>query len=135
MGIHIDFGRASAQVALILALAGCSWSSTWQEPRDSRDLLTDLSDDGSLARGLSHPDPSVRRLAARALGRLPADNNVGLVLSAANTEADADTLVEICFTLGQWQATQARALLLLGPGYVRSTSDIISVFVLKLVAD
>ncbi len=93
-------------LAALLSPTACSWSA-WQNTSAPRDLLTDLADDGSLARGLSHPEPRVRRLAARALGRLPAGNSVAVVLSAANTESDPETLVEICFALGQWQATES----------------------------
>ncbi len=96
---------------VLVVLAGCSWSPGWQRPDDPRDLVTDLADDGSLARGLAHPDAAVRRVAARALGRLPAADHVSGMLASANTEADAGVLSEMCFTLGQWRAQEAGAFL------------------------
>lgn len=122
MGFHTTTHPRSSSRAMPLAIAllalatlvtptGCGLSSGWQREPEPRDLLTDVADDGSLSRGLSHPDPSVRRLSARALGRLPADGNVGHVLSAASSEVDSDALVEICFTLGQWRAAEAETFL------------------------
>ena len=111
MGSQASISQVFACTALLLSLASCSTSSSWRPEAAPRDLLTDLSDDGSLSRGLSHPDPAVRRLSARALGRLPAGDNAGHLLSAAETEIDEAALVEICFTLGQWQATEAESFL------------------------
>ena len=94
-----------------LALPGCSGTSASHRDPAPRDLLTDLQDDGSLKRGLSHPEARVRAIAVRGLARMPAGDSPAALLSASNTEGDSDVLVEMCFALGQWQANEGTKFL------------------------
>ncbi len=72
-----------------------------QAPVPPADLLTDLSDDGSLVAGLASADAGVRRVAARGLSRLhePAQASEALLQRAAS-ETDAAVRCEIAFALG-----------------------------------
>jgi peptidyl-prolyl cis-trans isomerase B (cyclophilin B) len=103
-------GRAFS-LGIGLTAVGCFGSEIQHRAPMPRDLLTDLADDGSLVSGLSHPDPAVRRVAMRALGRLPAHGSVDAVLAASHTEADVATLVEMCFAMGQWRAAEGETFL------------------------
>lgn len=75
------------------------------------DLLTDLSDDGSLLAGLSQGDPALRRVAARGLARLPVPAQLKQVVARANVESDPGVLAELCFAFGRWEAGEAVASL------------------------
>jgi cyclophilin family peptidyl-prolyl cis-trans isomerase/HEAT repeat protein len=79
--------------------AGVARAQTRMAPAD---LLTDLSDDGSLVQGLASEDAHVRLVAARGLSRLlePAAASAAL-LERARTETDPQVLVAMAFALGQ----------------------------------
>ena len=66
------------------------------------DLLTDVSDDGSLIAGLHSGDAHTRRVAARALGNFPGRESGAALLARAGMEEDPGVLVELAFALGQW---------------------------------
>ncbi len=66
------------------------------------DLLTDVSDDGSLIAGLHSGDARTRRVAAAALGRFPGEESGAALMARAGMEEDPDVLVELAFALGQW---------------------------------
>ena len=95
-------GALAALLAAALLGPGCASEPELFRPPAPRDLLTDTSDDGSLLDGLSHPDPEVRRVAVLALARLPADDRLGALLAASQTEVKDDVVAAMCFAVGQW---------------------------------
>ncbi|GJM21861.1 MAG: hypothetical protein DHS20C15_17760 [Planctomycetota bacterium] len=94
--------RRSATLLLLVSSLACATASLERDAL-SRDLLTDVVDDGSLFNGALSADAETRELAVRALANLPPIPPNDLLINRAEIERDSEVIKAFCFLFGRWK--------------------------------